>query len=294
MKHAGVLGLVLVLAAVQAAGEPRIMVNGSLEWERMEISAVLALDAASAGVQLPMGRVQAEEILSHEFPGLLSPHILAIPVDSSSTIEDMVREGKFPRGNVGDLMRGAHKTPPAFSGDFSLLSASYRIDITSISSLLIRHSRATELRQPLQPVPAAGYTGIIIIADGELPIHGKRSGALVQPCLFPKIWDTEMNLIYERNTLDPALQERHFLVQYVSQESVFQNSPSGLSPTLLERVGSKPLRILARGVFGTLPTDPIIDRDDALLILSSAENRRLLREGRIALVLHSGVLRNTF
>jgi hypothetical protein len=52
------------------------------------------------------------------------------------------------------------------------------------------------------------------------------------------------------------------------------------------------LRIIARGVFGARPTDPIIDRDDALLILSTEANRRLLREGRIAIVLNSEVLKH--
>jgi hypothetical protein len=45
-------------------------------------------------------------------------------------------------------------------------------------------------------------------------------------------------------------------------------------------------------VYGIRPTDPIIDREDALLILSSEENIRLLREGRVAIVLDQSVLRN--
>jgi hypothetical protein len=56
-------------------------------------------------------------------------------------------------------------------------------------------------------------------------------------------------------------------------------------------VGSNPLRIIARGVFGIDPTDPVIDRDDALLILSTENNRRLLREGRVVLVLNEGKLK---
>jgi hypothetical protein len=42
---------------------------------------------------------------------------------------------------------------------------------------------------------------------------------------------------------------------------------------------------MARGLFGVLPTDPVIDREDALLILSSENNRKLLNEGRIVIVL---------
>jgi hypothetical protein len=80
------------------------------------------------------------------------------------------------------------------------------------------------------------------------------------------------------------------MVRYVSRPGIFRPTPSGLDEDLAALVGTNPLRIIARGVFGIRPTDPVIDRDDAMLILSTEENRRLLREGRVAIVLDSGVL----
>jgi hypothetical protein len=142
----------------------------------------------------------------------------------------------------------------------------------------------------LTPVPTAAYTGIVIIADTELPVYGRNLRALPLPCFFPKIWDTEMNLIFERNMLESGTGKAGGMVRYVSGEAIFRPTPSGLDEGLLELVGPKPLRIIARGVFGIRPTDPVIDREDALLIISSEENRRLLREGRVALVLRRDVL----
>jgi hypothetical protein len=101
-----------------------------------------------------------------------------------------------------------------------------------------------------------------------------------------------MNLIYERSMMDTGVARRSAMVRYVSSAGVFRPTPSGLSPELAELVGNKPLRIIARGVYGIRPTDPIIDREDALLILSSEENLRLLREGRVAIMLDQSVLRN--
>jgi hypothetical protein len=69
--------------------------------------------------------------------------------------------------------------------------------------------------------------------------------------------------------------------------------PSSLDEALVKRIGDNPLRIVARGLFGAVPTDPIIDRDDALLILSSEHNRQLLREGRIVIVLDKRGLQQT-
>jgi hypothetical protein len=143
----------------------------------------------------------------------------------------------------------------------------------------------------LTPVSTAQYTGIIIIATESLPIHGMRSSALAVPCLFPKIWDTNMNLIFERAMLET---QNTVMVRYAPQASIFQQNPSGLTPELAEVVGDRPFRIFARGVFGINPTDLIIDQRDAMQIISSEANRRLLSQGRVAVILDDSVLRYEF
>jgi hypothetical protein len=102
-----------------------------------------------------------------------------------------------------------------------------------------------------------------------------------------------MNLLYERNILAPEAAQSHAaLVRYVPESSIFRPTPSGLSPELTALVGAHPLRIIARGVFGVRPTDPIIDRGDALIILSSEANQGLLREGKVAIVLSEKTLKS--
>ena len=56
------------------------------------------------------------------------------------------------------------------------------------------------------------------------------------------------------------------------------------SEAVKARVGDSPLSVLAVGVYGRNRTDPLIDEDDALRILSSEENRDLLRLGKVAFV----------
>jgi hypothetical protein len=295
MNRFGKMAFLFVLTALfNLAGglwaqTPRIAVTGVIEWKKMEMTVNLALDLASAGVSFPTGRIQAEEILSIEFAGIARPYILAIPVDSSTTVEDLIRQGSFsflgPESIAGTAKRGQAVLTP----DFSTLSASYTVDLSILSGRLILHNRAMEIRRILAPVPAASYSGIVIIASGELPVHGRRTGAFVTPCLFPKVWDSDMNLVYERNVLDPKSANRT-LVRYAAEADIFRDTPSGLSPELSALVGDNPLRIIARGVFGIRPTDPVIDRDDALVILSSEENRRLLREGKVAIILGDDTL----
>jgi hypothetical protein len=290
MKHLSELVVFLLIGtAALHAQAPRIVVSGAIEWERMEMKANLSLNLASAGIRLPTGRAQAEEILSVEFASMVRPYILAIPVDSSTTVEDLIKAGDFPFLGPEAVAKSAKRGSAVLTPDFNSLSASYVMDLSLLSAQLIRHSRPMEISRPLTPVPAASYTGIIIIANEELPVHGRKTGALVSPCLFLKIWDTDMNLIYERNILEEAEKGKP-LVRYAAEADIFQNSPSGLSPEITALAGANPLRIIARGVFGIRPTDPIIDREDALTILSSEDNRRLLREGKVVIVLSDGEL----
>ncbi|MDR2500689.1 MAG: polymerase [Treponema sp.] len=289
MKRFFPLGLCLSLA-VPLSGQASIAISGSLEWDKMELNASVALRLDSQGIRMPAGRAQAEEIINVEYTGLIRPYILNIPIDSSTTIEDLIHAGDFSLYGPDLIAADARRIPPFLSPDIQSLTASYTIDLTDISAQVIRHSRPMELYRPIAAVPSASYTGIIIIANEAQPIHGRNTRALPRPCLFPKIWDTDMNLIYERNSLDPR-SSRKTLVQYVSDKSIFYPTPSGLSPELVALVGLNPLRIFARGVFGASPSDPIIDKADALAILSSETNRLLLREGRVAIVLHEDVLK---
>jgi hypothetical protein len=271
------------------AGDTRIAVTGAVDWKKMEMAVNMTLDLASAGIRLPAGRIRAEDLIALEFARLLWPYILAVPVDSSSTVEDLVRLGQLPYLELETFAGSAKRKQTAFTPDFASLSVSYTLDLSILSGRLILHSHAAEIRRVPVPLQAAPYTGIIIIASGELPVHGRKTAAFAAPCLFPKVWDTDMNLIYERNTLDPDSSGKT-LVCYAAEEDIFRDTPSGLSPELAARVGNNPLRIIAGGVFGIRPTDPVIHRDDALVILSSEDNRRLLREGKVAIVLGDDAL----
>lgn len=288
------LPFLFLFSAAGAAGQSKLSINGSVDWERMEISAIVGLDLASAGIRLPTGRSLAEELLSIEYPRLIRPSLLSIPVDSSSTIEDLIAKNEFTLLGTAEIALSARRISPVLSTDLSAISAHYTINMRLLSSELIRHSRPLTVHPPLMPVSSAAYTGIIIIASTELPVHGRNASAFVQPCLFPKIWDTEMNLIYDRAMTDPAKARQAGIVRYAPEAGIFRSTPSGLDADLEELVGPNPLRIIARSVFGIRPTDPVIDRQDALVILSTEEGRRLLREGRIILALRGEALRAAF
>jgi len=256
---------------------------------RGELYSEVNFDLARAGIRLPTGRFLAEEILEDAYPELLRPNLLTLRLDSNTTVGDLAERGELPLALLDSICLEAEKTPPSLSPDLTRMTGRYTMLMDRISSLFTRHRQAIEPPRPLIRAQTANYTGIIIIADSELPVHGRRGQALLEPCIFPKIWDTDMNLVYERNMLNPDPVNR--MARYTARENIFRSGPSGLEGDLAALLGANPLRILAREVFGINPTDPVIDREDALKILSSENNRLLLREGRVALVLNESKLK---
>jgi len=275
-----------------AAGQRAAAVRGAVEWDRMEISAEISIGLAEAGIRLPAGRLQGEAMLAAEYLRLIRPAILGLQADSSSTIADLVGRGEWSLFELESLALGARSVPPALSPGLDRLSASYSLCIGGISGAFIRHARPIDVPRTLAPVPAPAFTGILIVASGELPVHGREGSALARPALFPRIWDSQMGLVFERNMLDPAAGRP--MARYFCRRAIFAGGPTGLSPELAAVVGDRPLRVFASGVFGAVPTDPIISREDALQIISLQENRDLLRGGRVAIILDEPALRVPF
>jgi len=283
--------LILLFLITPAFAQAKLDISGAVEWDTMQIKAAVSFDLASEGIKLPSGRTQAESILNTGYINLILSGILDLQVDSSSTIKDLIEGGELSLLEAQALALNARAVSPALSPDMKSMYSFYTITISGVSAALLRHIRPSEIARTMLPVSTAQYTGIIIIASQSLPVYGMRSAAQPIPCLFPKIWDSEMNLIYERSMLESR---NNSMVRYLPADSIFRNNPSGLSSELQELVGERPLRIFARGVFGINPTDLIIDREDAMLIISSEENRRLLSKGKVAIILDESVLRREF
>ena len=264
----------------------RFETSSSIDWILGELNTKLSYNLADAGIKLPNGRSMGEEILKRAYPQFLKESLFLIRVDSDSTIKTLTLNNELTLEQLDLACMEAGKVPPSLSPDLTSMTGRYKVRLENLFLNLAKNKR--EIQKPLIPVPSADYTGIIILADEELPIHGRRTGAFAEPCLFPKIWDTDMNLIYEKNMFEG---QAGLMVCYTTRENIFRPTPSGLAGKINSLVGPNPMRIIAREVFGINPTDPVIHRDDALKILSTENNRRLLREGRVVLVLNEAQLK---
>jgi len=291
MKKYLILFLTVFFSFAILYAQPLIGISGTVNWDAKLINSRTSLDLASANVRLPAGRTQAEMLLGAGYLDMIRPCLLALQADSSSTIGDLVDRGEISLQEIDSIALRSISAAPALSSDMRSMFSTHSLSMDIISSALLRHTSPSPVARTLRPVSTAQYSGIIIIAAESLPVHGMRSSGLAVPCLFPKIWDSDMNLIYDRNMLETR---NTAMVKYSAMQNIFADNPSGLSPELREIAGDRPLRVFARSVFGINYTDLIIERNDALLIISSEENRRLLSQGRVVIILDNSVLRREF
>jgi hypothetical protein len=272
------------------AAEPAEAVKGTVDWEQMEISLEVSLDLAQNGYQLPAGRTASETELSRRYPVLARPALEALPVNSSATVGGYMEEGRLAPGFTGEAAAMAVSVPPFLSPDFRNIRSTYRLSLAAVMALIPPRQNPVLAAPPLNPVETDPYTGIIVIADEELPVHGKRAAARPLPSLSPRLWDSGMGLLFDRSKAQSGTAPFH----YMSAENIFSSRPGGLSPVAEAVVGANPLRIIAIEVFGEHPTDLVIAAEDAEKILANEGNRRLLREGKLAIILNEAVLKSAF
>ena len=200
-----------------------------------------------------------------------------LQIDSATRLSDWILMNPRKLSDLTARIEAAPLEAGTYSREFGSLSLRYRIPLfPDIAGAFIEHRSGYSPPASLFYVPSASFSGILIYASGELPVHGENRSAPLEPALFPRIWDSEMNLLFESRMMD--------------REELLKSGPVGYAEsldaqTIAERIGRNPVRILARGVFGLTPTDPIIPRDDALAILNSPNGTELLRSGKIMIVI---------
>jgi outer membrane protein OmpA-like peptidoglycan-associated protein len=108
-----------------------------------------------------------------------------------------------------------------------------------------------------------------------MPVHGEFTREPLSPCLFPRIWSDGMDLLYEKSMVNPPIALQKSIVLYTStlDEAEYR-----------DRIGTDPLRIIAREVFGTYRTDPVISTSDYLKIVSIPDNFLLLKNANVVII----------
>jgi hypothetical protein len=254
-------------------------VRSKVDWKARVLSIDVELDMSAAGLKMPEGRLEAQRMVEHDFPGLAKDAVFALQADSHRTIETAVADGTLDADRLVGLSSLARLERSSFSKDMRRFLATYGLDLNAIASLFLSGAQSAPIRPSLEAEPTRDYSGILIYAKGDLPVHGEGVEGRAQPCLFPRIYDGEMKLVLDRSVVVPEVLAKE------GRSGGVLGYASALGIEAGERVGGDPMRVKATELFGDARCDYVISREDALRILSSPGNRELLRQGKVVVVL---------
>jgi hypothetical protein len=248
----------------------------AIDWEKGELTLTLSAALARTGPNRPAAAITAERRIDTDLSKIFSEALLPLQIDSSMTFLESIENGAFTAAEILAVAHTAKKSVPRYSQDMQtvLVDYTYRL-YDSLAAYFIRHSRPAEIPRHLAWLPTREYTGIVIYAGKSLPVHGEAFESPIVPCLFPEIFDEQGNPVLGIEMGDPAYLKRWGSAAYSAS---FDESP------WQERIGSRPLRIIASGLYGKYPTDIKISLEDAARILALPANRRLLAEGRVLII----------
>lgn len=249
----------------------------SVDWPKKQFVSDIILETEKAGIKMPSGKKAAVNKIETELPMLIKDSLLSLNVNSSQQLSDLVLDDTITLAQLTEIIDNGRKTPGYFKNGTLNLTTKHTMDLPEISNLLIKHKFPYKNPKPIETIPSRAYTGIIIDARGKLEVHGEFTKDEIEPCFFPKIWDENMNLIYERNMGNPESEFKNGMIHYdwSDDESLYQ-----------DRIGLDPMRIKARQAYGEIRTDPVISREDALKILTVPENIALLQQGKVVILLN--------
>lgn len=247
-----------------------------IDWTTKTFVSNITMDTVKDGIKMPSGKKTASTKIKIKTPELIQRPLLTLFVNNRDTLGDEVVKNAVTLDQIAEIIEEGDTTPEVFSHDTKKLKTTNTLNVDSISSKLIRHKSGYKPEEPIESVPSRSYSGIIIDARGAKTVHGEYVQSETFPSFFPTVWDDEMNILYEKNMVNPgpALKKGIVTYHYSDDFSLYEDT-----------VGYDALYIRATQVYGRNRTDPVIRRSDALKILTVPENVNLLNEGKVVILL---------
>lgn len=280
MKRYTILSFLVFLSVSLPAQQAGINAFSEIKWPEgeMVINVETLFSPGSDGLRM---RNSSEEFFKKNFFPIFTDSIKKdrfgpVYFDSSHTVEAKIQQQPEILYNIDEVYNNIIKVYSVYNQDMAGMRMQYKLDIhRDIGSYFIKHSVPERQRSSLIWTPSAEYSGLVIYARGQYPVHGESGKASLKPALFPSVYDEKMRKIISAETVMPDYLKQWGTAGYFS-------SPS--DPEIEKRAGAKPLYTMARKLYGRYSTDIIISEADAEKLFYRGRNGKLIREGRVVII----------
>jgi hypothetical protein len=279
--------LLLAAALLAAAGSANadfdeLVRSHQLLWGEGMVRLEVRKSVDPASPLSPATRFQIESRIAEALPYLFLEAIEDLPVDSYDRVGDRLAADDALFRDLSEQAAGALRESAAFAKDLHTVIVVYRFPLfgeRGLEAAFVHHERPFPIPRILGFAPTRAFTGLVILAQGELPSHGKDLRERARAALLPRLFDEDMNPVLAPQMCDPQALRKWGVAGYA-----YSGEEDSLQ-AFRDRIGELPLRTKARGVFGRNATDLLLSSEAARQLLSRQRNRELLREGRILIIL---------
>lgn len=228
------------------------------------------------GQVLPVRRLQTENLVKQNLSEITLRAVSHIVVDFQGTIWDYALQSPSLYAYLLTLNEKLILDFSRSNAEFTRLLTRFSLPLTHLTQPFVQHDRPLRIRGSLDLQSGDDITGLIVYAVGQYPVHGENTVDRVRPSLFPRLLDESTEVIFSRENVDPDILRRQPAVVF---------STSLAEAPYRQRIGTRPMRTTLRAVYGRYRNDLILLDDDVNRLLSSENGIRVLREGRIVIII---------
>ncbi len=232
--------------------------------------------------KFPFPRAKAISLNAVEtaISGIFLKVVMSVRADSYYSIGDLARRDRDVLDGLISLSLSGKIDSSYISDEMNVFHARYIFPLYGnggIINIFYFPQNPYPVNEYLGFEPTRDFTGYVIYAKGRMMSHGKHGSYVVNPAIFIKIFDEDMNVVLEKEMCYSSYLKRWGMVAYTDSDN---------EDPYKERIGDFPLRIKAYGIFGKNSTDIVIPNEVARKILVSSKNIEKMREGRILLIIN--------
>ncbi len=280
-RPAAPLLLILILLHLSAvslfAERDSWQVESYVNWSEAALYVSVTAPLPTSGRNLPAAEHAVRREIEQEIARIFHTALQQLRVDSSTLVSMHAEQHPETAAALLSAVSEPRMIGVRRSSDMRSVQVDYRVELfPTIAQTIVTHKEPRPLPRVASWVPTRRYSGVLIFARGELPVHGEHVAADLQPALLPVVYDSNLRRVLSHEMLAGDTARSRGVVRYVSDIE---------DPLVAEVAGPDPLRITASGVFGRHRSDIMIPASAADLLLYGEHNSSLLRQARIVVII---------
>ena len=277
-----ILSLLLIFTSSGslAAQDNNITYSSEVDWQLKEM--VIDVEAVfPPGSDSLRMRDSSEDLFRHNFFDIFNKSVREdrfgpLYFNSYYTIEESIQKNPQILSRIDEISNNIIKVFTVYNQDMAGVRMQYKLNIyRDIARYFVTHSIPQKPEKNMVWTSSADFTGVVIYAADDYPVHGENAFSRLNPALFPSVYDENIEKVFSMEMVDPEVLTSRGPLSYFSNPD---------DPGIAETAGEKPLYTMARKIFGKYRTDIIIPTADADRIFYSEKNAALIREGRFVII----------